>query len=181
MDIRLVVTGREADGKSVFVSDERVAPIALTNVPVTDWHRLWGGDETPTLPTDGTPPAQPTYFPPPGGYRIGFFTLAPDSTRPPDEFDWVAVRAEAAEKLPGMFDVNERDNPGMHTTDTVDFECVISGEVSLELDDGAERHLRAGDCVVQNGTRHAWHNRSSEPCHILVVLMGAHNEAGSAG
>ena len=29
-------------------------------------------------------------------------------------------------------------NPGMHTTDTVDFDVVVSGEVYLELDDGAE-------------------------------------------
>jgi hypothetical protein len=38
----------------------------------------------------------------------------------------------------------EPDNPGMHTTDTIDFEVVLSGEVVLELDDGAERVLRPG-------------------------------------
>jgi hypothetical protein len=32
----------------------------------------------------------------------------------------------------------------------------------LELDDGAEVVLKAGDCVIQNGTRHAWHNRSTD-------------------
>jgi quercetin dioxygenase-like cupin family protein len=72
-----------------------------------------------------------------------------------------------------MFDTNERDNPGMHTTATVDFDMVLSGEVWLELDGGAERMLRAGDCVIQNGTRHAWHNRSDAPCVMLVVLLGA--------
>ena len=51
----------------------------------------------------------------------------------------------------------------MHTTDTVDIDVVISGEVDLELDDGSEVHLRPGDCVIQNGTRHAWRNRTSEP------------------
>ena len=40
----------------------------------------------------------------------------------------------------------------MHTTDTIDFEVVLDGEVWLELDDGVEVHLRAGDTVVQNGT-----------------------------
>ena len=64
-------------------------------------------------------------------------------------------------KLPGLIDVLEPNHPGMHTTDTVDFDIVISGEVYLELDDGEEVLLKAGDCVVQNGTRHAWHNRAS--------------------
>ena len=57
----------------------------------------------------------------------------------------------------------------MHTTDTVDFDVVVSGEIWLELDDGAEVKLEAGDCVVQNGTRHSWHNRSSEPCVLAVA------------
>jgi hypothetical protein len=29
------------------------------------------------------------------------------------------------------------------------------------------------DCVVQNGTRHAWHNRSSNNCVVAVTLVGA--------
>jgi len=77
------------------------------------------------------------------------------------------------EKLPGLAEVIEPMNPGMHTTDTVDFDVVLSGEVYLELDDGAEVFLKPGDCVVQNGTRHAWHNRSSQNCVIAVALLGA--------
>ena len=57
----------------------------------------------------------------------------------------------------------EPDAPGMHTTATIDFEVVLEGEVWLELDDGEEVHLRVGDCVVQNGTRHAWRNRGLWP------------------
>ena len=63
--------------------------------------------------------------------------------------------------------------PGMHTTQTIDVELVISGEVWLELDDGAEVRLGPGDTVVQNGTRHAWRNKSNEPCVLLVALIGA--------
>jgi len=61
----------------------------------------------------------------------------------------------------------------MHTTDTVDLDVIVSGEVYLELDDGKEVLLKAGDCVVQNGTRHAWRNRSSQHCVIAVALVGA--------
>jgi uncharacterized cupin superfamily protein len=54
-----------------------------------------------------------------------------------------------------MAEVLEPENPGMHTTGTVDFDVVVSGEVHLALDDGSEVLLTAGDCLVQNGTRHA--------------------------
>lgn len=60
-------------------------------------------------------------------------------------------------------------SPGMHTSDTVDIDFVLSGEVHVELDDGAEVHLKAGDVQVQNGTRHAWRNRSDEPCVLAVA------------
>src|SRR5205807_8436146 len=156
-------TGQRADGTSVFVADEQVEPITVSLLPGLEFHRLWGGDAPPTLPTDGSPPAQPRYFPPPGGYRFGFFTLGPESVGMPDDLDVGAALVELGTKLPGLADVMEPDHPGMHTTDTVDIDLVVSGEVWLELDDGAEVQLRAGDCVVQNGTRHAWHNRSSEP------------------
>jgi hypothetical protein len=44
------------------------------------------------------------------------------------------------------------------------------------LDDGAEVLLKAGDGVIQNGTRHAWHNRSAEKCVIAVTLVGAEHK-----
>jgi len=74
-----------------------------------------------------------------------------------------------------MAEVLEPKNPGMHTTDTVDFDVVTSGELYLELGDGSEVLLKAGDGVVQNGTRHAWRNRSPANCVIAVplVLVGA--------
>ena len=91
----------------------------------------------------------------------------------PDDLDVAAAVTELTEKLPGLAEAMEPDHPGMHTTDSVDFDVVLSGEVWLELDDGAEVHLRAGDCVVMNGARHAWRNRSQAPCTIAVVLVGA--------
>ena len=43
----------------------------------------------------------------------------------------------------------------------------------LELDDGASKKLAPRDVVIQNGTRHAWRNRSSKPATMLFVLVGA--------
>jgi quercetin dioxygenase-like cupin family protein len=53
---------------------------------------------------------------------------------------------------------------------------VLSGEVVLELDDGAEVTLRAGDTAVQNGTRHRWKNVQAEPAVLAVFICGANHE-----
>lgn len=173
MKVRRVVTGQDASGKSVFVSDEEVEPVTLALFPGAEAHRLWGGEHVPTLPADGSATPQQQYFPGPGGYRFGFFTLPPDGQAAPENIDFEAALKEAQEKMPGLIDHMEPDSPGMHTTDTVDFEIVISGEVVLELDDGAEVTLKPGDTVVQNGTRHAWRNRGSEPVVLGLFIIGA--------
>ena len=62
-------------------------------------------------------------------------------------------------------------DPGMHATDTIDFEVVLEGTVVLELDDGAEVTLHAGDTVVQNGTRHRWKNPGDTPARMASVHL----------
>ena len=173
MDIRCVVTGQNKSGKSVIMRDASIPPVTLALLPGYEFHRLWGSDSTPELPSDGTPPPHPRYFPPRNGFRFAFFTIPPDTTTNIQQIDLASALQEIQQKLPGMIDVLELDHPGMHTTDTVDFDVVVSGEVVLELDDSAEVLLKAGDCVIQNGTRHAWHNRSSQNCVIAVTLLGA--------
>ena len=81
--------------------------------------------------------------------------------------------------LPGMAGHMEPDDPGMHTTATVDFEFVVSGRCLLELDDGETRELGPGDTVVQNGTRHRWINPYDETCRLIVVLVGARHDGVS--
>ena len=175
MGVRRVVTGHNDQGKSIFASDEVVEPITVDMLPGAEWFTLWGGDEAPTFPDDGSVPDYKTYFPPLGGFRFGIFTVQPEveGSMLPENFDIQAAFAEAEHKLPGMVDHLEMENLGMHTTDTVDYEFVISGEVVLDLYDGAEMTLRAGDTVIQNGTRHAWRNRTDKPAVLVVVLVGA--------
>jgi mannose-6-phosphate isomerase-like protein (cupin superfamily) len=174
MRVRRVVTGHDGAGKAVFASDELVDPVTVALIPGGEFHLLWGADAPPTFPDDGSATPQPTYFPPLGGYRFGLFTVPPAAGPAPGELDLEAALAEVEEKLPGLVAHMEADNPGMHTTDTIDFEVVLSGEVILELDDGVETVLRPGDTVVQNGTRHRWGNRGSEPAVVAVFLSGAH-------
>jgi hypothetical protein len=65
------------------------------------------------------------------------------------------------------------EHPGMHTTDTIDYGMLLEGPLHLELDDGASRKPEPRDVVIQNGTRHAWRNRSDAPATMLFVLVGA--------
>ena len=93
---------------------------------------------------------------PPDSVRLK--TLAPDSFFP-------EMGAQAADKA-------QRRHPGMHKTNTVDYAIVLSGEIYAVLDE-SEVLLRAGDCLVQRGTRHAWSNRTEKPCVIAFVLVAA--------
>jgi mannose-6-phosphate isomerase-like protein (cupin superfamily) len=181
MGIRRIVTGHDSNGKAVFASDEEVEPVSVSLLPGTEFYRLWGADQPCQFPDDGSKPAAPRYFPSPGGFRFGLFTLAPDSVSMPEDLDMEAAISELNEKLPGLGEPLEPDHPGMHTTATIDYEYIVSGRCVLELDDGATRELGPGDTVIQNGTRHAWRNPFDEPCVIVCALVGAHHTNVSPG
>lgn len=100
-------------------------------------------------------------------------TIAPGELTPSPNLDVTAAWEELERQAPGAAAAMEPDAPGMHTTDTLDYILVVAGEVTLELDDGDQTVLRAGDVVVQNGTRHAWRNHGVEPCTIVGVAVGA--------
>lgn len=175
--VRRVVTGHDASGKSVFASDELVASVTMTVMPGSpSSYQIWGADEPPHFPDSGTPPPRPTFYPPVGGYRFGMFTIPPEDGDAPPIDDVSAALAEVEAQLPGMLAYMEMDDPGMHTTDTADFEVILSGSCVLELDGGAEVELHPGDTVVQNGTRHRWKNRGTESCRVAVFVVGAHHE-----
>ena len=176
-DVRRVVTGHDDSGKAVFASDERVPAVEPVLVPGTAFHLLWGGDTAPEFPDDGVRPDTTSYFPPLGGFRFGLFTIPPDADRtgPGPDVDVEVAAAEFEALLPGLAAHMESANPGMHTTASIDFEVVLSGTPTLELDDGAMVTLAPGDTVVQNGTRHRWGNVGTEPATLAVVLIGAHH------
>jgi len=176
MTRRRVVTGHDESGRAVFVGDDAVSPIEVMLQTGSPMYRLWGGDETPSFPDDGSAPSAPAFFPSVDGFRFGIFTVAAASdtvSMPTDPKDVETAFAEMEAALPGMLGHMDPDDPGMHTTDTIDFEVVLAGEVVLELDDGATRTLAAGDTVVQNGTRHRWRNEGSEPAVLAFFMVGA--------
>ena len=177
--MRRIVTGHDKSGKSVFVSDgEPPRVVRLKNLPGPDMTEIWATDDIPTIPADkGDPTVEMSSFVPGlGGTRFRISRMAPQQeiARALEKgIDLEAVRQEALAKFPGLAEAMETENIGMHTTDTVDYGIVLSGEIWLELDDGAEVNLKPGDCVVQNGTRHAWRNKGSETCVMVFVMVGA--------
>lgn len=176
--MRRIVLGHDEAGKTQVLSDENVNPITIAMLPGAELHRMWELDETPTLPvTEAQGPATGSFFPGPGGLRFGFITVPPGlSYEPPADMspeDLAAAAAEAEAKLPGMFSTFNAEQPGVHTTHTVDFVVVLSGEGLLRTDTGVDVPLHPGDCVVQNGSAHAWHNNGTQPFVFCYVLCGA--------
>jgi mannose-6-phosphate isomerase-like protein (cupin superfamily) len=169
MRVRRVVTGHTSEGKAVVVSDDPVpsSPIGNGGSAVTV---LWGRDDVADFPDDGTPPPRSAGFPGPGGCALAVMELAPEG----QEFHEFVRDALAPWADP--------DEPGMHRTATIDYDVVLDGTIGLELDDGVEVRLGPGDVVVQNGTRHRWHNRGDTVARLLAVTVGArHRIKGGRG
>jgi quercetin dioxygenase-like cupin family protein len=165
---RRVVTAHK-DKKSVVVADNKMDEFAFGPFSI---QQIWGSPTSPpSLAFSDHIDFTGQWFPAPGGIRSFRVSIAPESAveAEPD----AAALADAAARMPGALQHFEPDHPGMHTTQSVDIGIVQAGEVWLELDDGEEVHLQAGDYVVQYGTRHGWHNRTGEPCVIAFFVIGA--------
>jgi mannose-6-phosphate isomerase-like protein (cupin superfamily) len=176
MEIRRVVTGLDTRGRAVVVSDGP-APRHhdLINVPGMGTAILWTTAPGAPLAVSGADPTPRlrSQLPEPGGSCFLIVRFPPDSVFSNPGFDQVAADAEQRAASPGIPELFEPDNPGMHTTDTIDYGIVMDGEVWLELDDGQRTQLRPGDTVVQNGTRHAWRNQGEAPATVAFVQIGA--------
>jgi mannose-6-phosphate isomerase-like protein (cupin superfamily) len=137
---RRVVTGHDAGGKSVVVSDgppPQQHPMHGEAVGA-DFHEMWGdADTVPELSSmvGREPNARPFTIMPVSGHLLRILDVYP------------------------LKDGGKRT--AMHRTRTLDYVVVIEGELVLILDD-SEVLLEPGDVVVQRGTDHAWENRSGQ-------------------
>lgn len=168
---RRVVTGLNGNDKPSIVSDgEPPRSSAYRHTPGFAVSMVWTTDCPPAPAADPTPSVV-SWTPGPGGTIAMTVTFPPDSVFAEPGFDPVAAGAEQLEITPGLSECFEPDNPGMHTTPTVDYGVVLSGEIMLDLD-GESTMLRAGDIVVQNRTRHAWRNPGTASATVFFVLIG---------
>lgn len=170
-NIRRLVTGHDANGKSNFLMDGDAPNIVVLEkmggLKVTE---LW---ETFDAPADnrGTkdnadralhlePAARGTIF------RIVDF--------PPDAVWKTGANGAAAfaELQAGhAADISSSD-PGMHKTASVDYALVLEGEIWAVMDT-AERLMKTGDVLIQRGTNHSWANRTDQNSRVMFVLCGA--------
>ena len=169
--IRRVVTGHNAQGKSVIASDAP-SPHTMTipGNPNFGMTNLWITDATPADNRKaGDAAARPIVLEPPAnGSILRVVEFPPDKTL--GGFDRKA--AFGAMGASHAMDQDASRHPGMHKTATVDYAIVLSGEIWALMDEG-ETLLRAGDILVQRGTNHAWSNRSDAPCLVAFILISA--------
>jgi naringenin degradation protein FdeH len=173
--IRRVVTGHDEKGRAVVISDGP-APSVHVNKNERDWFSvdIWRTHETPARivakasePTEGPRRQMPTQ----NGtvLRINSFPPESDTVRNMTPADSLRVFEALGNPKAATHGRGGR-HPMMHRTESVDYALILSGEITMLLDD-EEVALKAGDVVVQCGTNHAWSNRSNAPCTIAFILI----------
>ena len=173
--VRRVVTGHDAQGRSIVVSDGP-APFVHVNPADPEWYstdvfRSVGAPAAivthPTETTEGPRRQLPT----PRGtvIRVNNFPPEPESVRRMTPEDSQRAFASLGNAKAATFGKGGR-HPLMHRTETIDYAIVVSGEITMLLDVG-EVLLKAGDILIQCGTNHAWVNRSNAPAVVIFVLI----------
>jgi mannose-6-phosphate isomerase-like protein (cupin superfamily) len=173
--IRRVITGHDAKGKAIVVSDAP-APFVHSNPSNPEWNStdIWRTDGMPVVvraqhgeTTEGARRQMPTK----NGTVLRINNFPPESDVA-GTMDVAAARkafAALGNEKASTFGRGGR-HPLMHRTETIDYAIVLSGEITMVMDD-RDVELKAGDVLVQCGTNHAWSNRSNAPCVIAFVLI----------
>jgi naringenin degradation protein FdeH len=170
--IRRIVTGHNAQGRSIIVSDAP-SPHVLTlpgraDLALTD---LWVTDRAPASNAGSADTAKRrmSLEPPMNGSIFRVVEFPPDAAGGGGFDRAAAFRAMGATHA---LDPDGSRHAAMHRTDTVDYALVLTGEIWALMDEG-ETLMRAGDTLVQRGTNHAWSNRSDQPSLVAFVLVSA--------
>lgn len=161
------------NGKSTIVEDRDDLTNAFHAIPGFNPVVLWKTGPSPSLIPETVPETGQNVVPAVGGTTLFVVTFPPDSVMMSASFNPAAAGEESMLRLPGLAETFEMENPGMHRTATVDYDIVLEGEIWVEFDDSKEVHLRAGDVLIQHGTRHAWRNKGQHDAKLAFVLIGA--------
>ncbi len=167
-ELRRIVTGHNDEGRSVVTID------GPPGRDIGTLHEIWNTDGPVLDSRDSSDRgAERTNLSPvAGGSNFRWFVVAPtDGSLSDDELE-----RTVAERFAEMGAAHERPDtsrhPAMHKTETIDYIILLSGRVTLLLDD-EERDLKPFDVVVQRGTNHAWINKGTEPALLCAILIDA--------
>lgn len=142
--IRRIVTGHDAEARAVFRSDDRF-PSEPIAIGGAEFALVW---TTATVPADNNDETD-------GRARDAGLTLNQGSV------------IRIVDFLPG-------GTSPMHRTNSIDYGIVLSGEIELELEDGARKIAGPHTIIVQRGTNHMWRNPSpTEYARVAFVLIEA--------
>ena len=170
-ELRRIVTTVDESGKAVVLFDGENPHKAVRAIRKNVSRMVWMTDGAPAdMSGSADRAANPVgTSPPPGGTIFRIIDYPPT---PPE-----VENLDAGHRMKELTHEGETRglpprHPFMHRTRTVDYIIILSGEIDMLLDD-SEVHLKAGDVMVQQGTNHAWVNRSTEVCRIAFVLVDA--------
>lgn len=166
---RRIVTGHTATNRATIVADAPPARV-FDNLGEEGlvFYEVWNTRETPALiDRNDAEPAEERLMlaPPKGGTRIRVLDIPPD--KPNADFDSVFENIGGKDAHVG--EASKR-HASFHRTESIDYGIVLSGEITLLVDD-TEVVAREGDIVVQRGTNHGWVNRTERPCRIAFILI----------
>ena len=169
--VRRIVTGIDADGRS-YIAADGVSPAMLTMEGREGYrnNNIWRTVGSPA-PVDApdTVLEHRGVLPPKGGTVLRVIDI------PPEDQDAEAHRRATEAVFKAMFadakhESSHTRHPGMHITDTIDYAILLHGELVAIMDEG-ETVMRAGDILIQRGTKHAWANRSGGIARIAFILV----------
>jgi len=142
-----IVTGHTPDGQSIALFNDRLAtkPIGDRNVLRS---QVWLTNESPADNSQS------------------------DDTKDgsPDRLGIVPTHGSSLSTL--EFPPNTR--LPLHRTSSIDYIILISGEITVILDDGVELTIKEpGSIIVQRGTFHGWVNKGTEWARYIAVVLNA--------
>ena len=150
LQVRRIVTGHDAEGKAIVVSDERLTAVSRRIGANITGCEIWSTDRMPVDNSEAARAAQ----------RAGFVK----------RYNYVGTGEGTTIRITEWAPGHARFT---HRTETVDYAILLSGEIDLELENGVVVHLKPGDVVVQRGTTHTWVNRGSVPAVTAFILIDA--------
>jgi quercetin dioxygenase-like cupin family protein len=169
--MRRIITGDDADGRSVIILDG--PPSSSAGDPDVGglfeiWEDIASGPLDPTDHADRGN-ATPVLGPRPGNVQVRWFVMQPTPPGVPKPVLDEATRAAFATVGGDRHIIDQTRHSGMHETHSLDIICLLQGEVSLILE-GTETRLKPGQVVIQRGTNHAWEAHGG-PALLLAVLI----------
>ena len=170
--VRRIVTGHHADGRSkVMISDSGPNMTEIKGWPGLWVTELWTTEEMPidNKRHDDRGVRKMRHDPGPSGTIFRVVEIPPETSGTQIDAQ-AAFEHLGSENKPRAADSAKHQS--MHKTNSVDYLVVISGEMTMLMEDG-EIALKPGDCIVQRGTNHAWVNKSGKPCVLAAILIDA--------